>query len=126
MRHGGRATGADRGSATVLALAATGALLACLLGGLAVTGAVHASHRARAGADLAALAAAGALTQGAQVGTACAKGSSIAAANGTTLRTCTAHADGSATVEVTAPLRLMLPGLPVGPAVARARAGPRL
>lgn len=112
------------GSATVLALAAVGAVLACLVGGLAVASAVHAGHRARAGADLAALAAAAALAQGTAEGAACARGSGIAAANGTALLTCGAGGDGSVTVEVAAPLSLGLPGLPAGPAVARARAGP--
>ena len=113
------------GSATVLSLAAVGALLVCLVGGLAVASAVHAGHRARAGADLAALAAAAALAQGTAGGAACARGSGIAAANGTALRRCAAAGDGSVTVEVTAPVSLRLPGLPAGPAVARARAGPR-
>lgn len=114
----------ESGSATVLALAAVGALLACLVGGLAVASAVHAGHRARAGADLAALAAAAALAQGSAEGQACARASGIAAANGTALRRCASAGDGSVTVEVAASLSLRLTGLPAGPAVARARAGP--
>jgi secretion/DNA translocation related TadE-like protein len=114
----------EHGSATVLALAAVGGLLACLVGGLAVASAVHAGHSARAGADLAALAAAAALSQGTAEGAACVRGGGVAAANGTTLLTCGADGDGSVTVEVAAPVGLRLPGLPAGPAVARARAGP--
>lgn len=114
----------ERGSATVLALAAVGALLLLLMGGLAVASAVHAGHRARAGADLAVLATAAVLQQGATEGDACSRGRVIAAANGAQIRSCAAGADGSVTVEVTAPMSLALPGMPLGPAVARARAGP--
>lgn len=126
MRRQTRLRRAERGSATVLAVAGVGALLLCLVGGLVVTGAVRAGHRAKAAADLAALAAASALQQGAPAGSACSRGRGIAAANGADLRSCAAASDGSVEVAVTVPLPLDLPGLvvPEG-ATARARAGPR-
>lgn len=116
----------ERGSATVLAVAGTGALLLCLVGGLAVTSAVHAGHRARAAADLAALAAASALQQGVPADSACLRGRAVAAANGADLRSCAAASDGSVEIGVTVPLPLALPTPVVrGEARARARAGPR-
>ena len=54
----------ERGSATVLALAALCVLVVVLVAGLALGSAVVATHRARAAADLAALAAAQALQRG--------------------------------------------------------------
>lgn len=121
----GRARGhRERGAATVLAVAAVGALLACLVGSLAVVGAVHAAHRARAGADLAALAAASVHQRVASANSACRRAREIAHANGCELRSCRADPDGTVSVAVTAPTRTPLPALRLGPAHARARAGP--
>jgi secretion/DNA translocation related TadE-like protein len=108
----------------VLALAAVGVLLACLVGSLALVGAVHAAHRARAGADLAVLAAASVQQQVASADLACRRAREIARANGCDLRSCRADPDGTVSVAVTAPTRTPLPALRLGPAHARARAGP--
>ncbi|MDF2144703.1 Rv3654c family TadE-like protein [Knoellia sp. p5-6-4] len=114
----------ERGAATVLAVAAVGALLACLVGGLAFVGAVHAAHRARAGADLAVLAAASVHQRVASADSACSRAREIARANGCELRWCRADPDGTVSLAVTAPTRTPLPALRLGPAHAHARAGP--
>ncbi len=77
--------GDERGSATVLALTLLGAVVATavLLGSLA--GALVASRRAAAAADLAALAGAAAVQQGRD---ACAEASAVAAANHARLAAC--------------------------------------
>jgi secretion/DNA translocation related TadE-like protein len=111
------------GSGTVLAVGGVGALLLCLLGGLCVAGAVHAAHRARAAADLSALAAAAAVNAEASAATACARAGHVAAANGAVLRSCRGEPGGGVVVEVTAAVRTPLPALAPGPARARARAG---
>ena len=133
-RCGGRAVSAataartvrrrgERGSGTVLALAATGALLILLVAGLALASAVAATHRARAGADLAALAAASAVQAGATSSQACQRAAAVSASNAARQSECAVQADGSVTVGVTAPVGLPWPGTPSG-ARATARAGP--
>ena len=133
MRQGGRAERgepaernerAERGSGTIAAVGAAGVILICLTGGLALASAVHASHRARAVADLAALAAASALQRGAQPAAACGQAHQVARSNDAGLRGCAVRDDLSAVVEVSSVVTLAVPGLPAE-ATARARAGPR-
>ncbi|MFH9354425.1 Rv3654c family TadE-like protein [Kitasatospora sp. NPDC017646] len=119
-RHG---YGADAGSATVwllaLAMLGTGVFAATI----AVGAVVAARHRAESAADLAALAAADRLLLDPDGG--CGRAAGIAATQGAALASCAVDRSADA-VEVVAevpvgglPLRL-----PVGPARARARAGP--
>ena len=76
----------ERGSVTPFAIACLG-LLVLLTAALGVVAAmIHAQRRAQSAADLAALAAAGALAQGAD---GCGEGARIAAANGAGLLSCT-------------------------------------
>ncbi|MEU6969669.1 Rv3654c family TadE-like protein [Kitasatospora aureofaciens] len=119
-RHG---YGADAGSATVwlLALAMLGTV--AFAATIAVGAVVAARHRAESAADLAALAAADRLLLDPDGG--CARAAGIAATQGAALASCAVDRSADA-VEVVAevsvgglPLRL-----PVGPARARARAGP--
>jgi len=114
----------DRGSGTIAAVGAAGVVLIGLTGGLALASAVHASHRARAVADLAALAAASALQRGAAPAGACGQALQVARSNGAGLRGCAVRDDLSAVVEVSSVVTLAMPGLPTE-ATARARAGPR-
>lgn len=108
----------ERGAATVLVVAFLGLLL--LLGAaLGVVGAMVRAHRgAQAAADLAALAAASALADGAD---ACAAAAEIAAANGATVLTCApAGRDARVTVRVDGPRWLGQ----TADLTAEARAGP--
>lgn len=114
----------DQGSGTVLGLAAAGVLLMVLVAGLALASAVTAAHRARAGADLGALAAAAALQSGGSSAEACARAATVAAANTTEQRACAVEVDGSVRVTTTARVGLVLPGLGAPRARATARAGP--
>lgn len=115
----------ERGSASVLALGAS-ALLLLLLGVLIAVGAgLSAGTRARAAADLAALAGAGALISGEDPRGACAAARRVATGNGARLTGCTAEPatsgrDGPA-VTVLVEVEHRLVGLE--PARARARAG---
>ena len=109
---------AEHGAATVLVLGLVAVLLAMTIGGVVLAGAVIASHRARLAADLAALAGATQLRDGAPVDGACATASRVAASNHAQLVSCAA--DGLA-VEVT--VAVTAPALPE-PARARAKAGP--
>jgi len=118
----GQAARAEGGSATVLTVAAIGAVVVVLAGVLVVAATVRDVHRARAAADLAALAAAATLASGGAVD--CGVGASVAAANGGVLSQCASRADGSVMVTVDVERRW-----PVGwarlpaQASARARAG---
>jgi len=94
-------------------------LTAITVGCVYVGAAVVARHRAQAAADLAALAAASRLPQGAAA--ACAHASAVAAAMQTTLAACAA--DGLDVV-VTVDVAVALGRLSTGPAHAVARAGP--
>ena len=112
----------EDGGATVLAAAAVGAVVLLLTAAVVVVSVVHDVHRARAAADLAALAAAGPLV--ASGAASCPEGGSVARANGATLSRCEVLSDGSVAAGVTVPLRVSAgwAGLP-GHAGARARAG---
>lgn len=113
----------ERGSGTVLAVAAVGTMLICLVGGLTVVAVVQAAHTARAAADLAVLSAAAAAQHGASPQAACARAGQVAAFNDGVLRACGVDAGGRVTLEVTADVRPPLPALVLGSARARARAG---
>ncbi|WP_178379810.1 Rv3654c family TadE-like protein [Cryptosporangium aurantiacum] len=107
------------GSASVLALSVGLALLTVALGFQAVGGAAVARHRAGLAADLAALAGALHLAEGATA--ACARARVVAAENGADLVGCAVvGADLTATVTVVP----RGPAALVGRASARARAGP--
>jgi secretion/DNA translocation related TadE-like protein len=109
----------DHGSATVLVVMGIGVVLICLMGALALVSAVHASHRARAAADLSALAGAQALVD-ADVGRSpCTVAANVASRNGSALVACSTDGDN---LTVTVSAAVSWPGL--HPARARARAGP--
>ena len=110
---------ADRGSASLVAVAMLAVLLALTAGGGYVGSAVIARHRAQAAADLAALAAAVRLADGA--GAACVRASELARAMHTVVTRCVIE-DLDALVTVDAPMTFGRLG--VGPARASARAGP--
>src|SRR5688572_14563749 len=109
----------DRGSATVWAAAGVAVIMTVLVVGLHLGAAVIARHRAEAGADLAALAAAGLAVEGAEA--ACRRAGEVAAANGGTVNSCRL-VGWDALVEVRAPIAVTLPG--IDGAAGRARAGP--
>ena len=110
----------ERGAAGVLALAAAAALLSVTLGVLAWSGALVARQRAQNAADLAALAAARHAARG---GDGCAAAVRLAAASGATLAGCAVLDGAVVTVLVEVPVTSVR-GLDIGPARARARAGP--
>jgi len=102
--------GGDRGAATVLAAAMTAALLTVTAGGIYIGSAVVARHRAQSAADMAALAAALRLPEGAEL--ACGQASVIAKAMKVDIAACEVdELDVVVTVHA-------------GPARAGARAGP--
>jgi len=109
----------DRGSATVVMLGVIGAVLLLTISGLVLASAVLASHRARAAADLAALAASGMLMRGEPASAACAAGAQIAAVNHARLQQCIASA-----TEVRLSVAVTAGVTGVGVATARSRAGP--
>lgn len=108
----------ERGAATVLVVAMAGVLCFVMIGLAAASGLVVAQRRAQAAADLAALAAAGALADG---GDACASAASTATSNGAALLGCDV-AGREATVVVVVP-GPQWPGREVR-VTAEARAGP--
>jgi secretion/DNA translocation related TadE-like protein len=104
---------------SLVALAMIVVLLACTVGGLYLGSAVAARHRAQAAADLAVLAAASRLGDGANA--ACAQAAAVAQAAGATIARCVVeHLDVVIDVEVPVPLGRWV----LGPAGASARAGP--
>lgn len=100
-------------------LGVIGAVLILTISGLLLASAVLASHRARAAADLAALAAAGVLMRGEPTGAACAAGAQVAAVNHARLQLCIASA-----TEVRLSVAVLAGVKGVGVATARSRAGP--
>lgn len=100
-------------------LGVIGVVLLLTISGLVLASAVVASHRARAAADLAALAAAGELMRGEPTSLACAAGAQVAAVNGARLQTCIVSATE---VRLSVSVRAGVKG--VGVATARSRAGP--
>jgi secretion/DNA translocation related TadE-like protein len=111
----------ERGSATVVMLAVIAAVLTLTVSGLMLSSAVLASHRARSAADLAALAAAGALLAGEPPYTACQSAARVAAVNDAQVQGCVAFGDE---VQVSVAVQAGVQGL--GVATARSRAGPGL
>jgi secretion/DNA translocation related TadE-like protein len=109
----------DRGSVTIWAAALAGLIWLSCSAALLYGGAVTGRHRAETAADLAALAAAVQVPDGAPA--ACARAATVAAGNGGSLRGCRLVGD-DVEVEVSRPVRLG--GLGVRTAHARARAGP--
>jgi secretion/DNA translocation related TadE-like protein len=120
---GGRSS--ENGSVTVIMLAVIAAVLMLTVSGLFLTSAVLASHRARAAADLAALAAAGALMRGEAPAAACILAAHVAAANHGRVQRCTAVGT-EVVVSISVPMSMnglaATRGLDV--ATARSRAGP--
>ena len=113
-------TAGEQGSGTVLAVGLIGVLLALAL---ALTGLVQAqsgASRARAGADLAAIAGATALTSVHAPGDPCAAASRVAGANGAALTACRLEGED---VVVGVSVTVTVLGL-VRTATASARAGP--
>ena len=110
----------ERGSATVLAAAMVAVLAVCLVGAGGLLSAVVASHRARAAADMSALAAAGALLNPTRAPRdPCDVAAEIADRNGGRVRSCVVRGD-TVTLKVVVPPSVSV----LGPAIARARAGP--
>jgi secretion/DNA translocation related TadE-like protein len=114
----------EAGHGTVVALGMVGVLVALMLGGLALGSAVIGSHRARAAADLGALAAAVAVQRGRSPAEACETARGVVGANGARPGRCQVTADGVAEVSVTVPVPWSVPASPHGTARAGARAGP--
>jgi len=109
----------ERGSATVVMLGVIAAVLMLTISGLFLASAVLASHRARAAADLAALASAGVLMRGEPPAAACHSAAQVAAANHGRVQGCIAV---GTEVRLTIAVRAGMKGL--GVATARSRAGP--
>lgn len=109
----------ERGSATVVMLGVIGSVLMLTISGLLLASAVLASHRARAAADLAALAAAGVLMRGEPPHAACESAARVAARNHGRVQQCiVAGSEVRLSVAVSAGVQ------GVGVATARSRAGP--
>ncbi|MCX2933095.1 flp pilus-assembly TadE/G-like family protein [Mycobacterium sp. CVI_P3] len=109
--------GDETGAATVFAAILVAALVAITLGGVHIGGAVVARHRAQAGADMAALAAAMWLPRGAD--SACRQAAAVTRAMGTVLRQC-----DIAELDVVVAVEAATGRLIGGRAHAAARAGP--
>lgn len=114
----------DAGSATVVVLAGVGVAVMLTVGGLALGSAVTATHRARAAADLGALAAAQAVQRGATPTAACSLAGSVMARNGARPGGCVVAPDGSVMARATIEAAYGLPGTSAGTTTATARAGP--
>jgi len=114
-----RCRSGEGGSATVVMLAVIVAVLTLTVSGLLLSSAVLASHRARAAADLSALAAAGALLKGEPSLAACQSAGRVASANHGRLQRCVAVGT-DVWISVVVPTGMR--GL--GVATARSRAGP--
>lgn len=108
----------ERGSATILVVGLLGVIATLTVSTGAYLSAVITSHRARAAADLAGIAGATRLAEGATVGDSCRAAATTAASNGATLVQCQAE---GATLLVG--LEVRMPGRLPGSATARARAG---
>jgi secretion/DNA translocation related TadE-like protein len=108
----------DHGSASIVMVGVVGVVVSTTAGALVLAGVVRASHQARLGADLAAIAGALHLRDGASVSDSCVAAAHIASANDTSLQSCSV--DGH---DVTVVVVASTSAWPQ-PAVARARAGP--
>lgn len=119
-----RGGGAERGSATVVAIGVIAVMVVLATGVLTFARAVALAHRAQAAADLAALSAASSLTPGLtpSPGSGCDRARDIAQANDATIVGCSVTADGYAVVRA----RVSDPGPWQWTSEASARAGPSL
>jgi secretion/DNA translocation related TadE-like protein len=115
----GRRPQDERGSATVVMLGVITSVLMLTISALFLASAVLASHRARAAADLAALAAAGVLMRGEPAQGACETAAQVAALNHGRVQECIAS---GASVRLSVAVAAGIKG--VGVATARSRAGP--
>ena len=115
----GRRSPDQRGSATVVMLGVIASALVLTISGLMLASAVLASHRARAAADLGALAAAGVLMRGGPPAAACQSAAQVAARNHGLVQECIAS--GS---KVRLKVSVVAGVTGVGVATARSRAGP--
>lgn len=109
---------------TVVIVASLGVVGLALVAAMAVTSAVAASHRARASADLGALAGAIAVARGADPARACLRSAEVVRRNAATMSGCRVEPDGSVAVVVSASVSWRMPGAGPLTAKARARAGP--
>jgi secretion/DNA translocation related TadE-like protein len=109
----------ERGSATIVMLSVIAVVLMLTVSGLFLASAVLASHRARAAADLAALAAAGALIRGEPSAAACQLAERVAGANHGRVEHCTTFGP-----EVRLSIAVQAGRSGLGIATARSRAGP--
>jgi secretion/DNA translocation related TadE-like protein len=119
LRVPGEGVQDERGSATVVMLGVIAVVLILTVSGLTLASAVLASHRARAAADLAALASAGALMRGEPPGEACQLAARVASANHGRVERCTAVGR-----EVRLSVAVLAGMKGIGVATARSRAGP--
>lgn len=110
----------ERGSGTVLAVAAIGVLLIVAMAGLHLGAAATAAHRAGTAADLAALAGATTVQQGGI--SPCDRAGQVAGRNRARLVTCSLSGE-SVSVRVSTVVATRWPGVP-DRAIASARAGP--
>ena len=108
----------------MVVVAAIGVALVLLMAGLSLASAVIATHRARAAADLGALAAAQAVQRGIDAPAACAVGASVTASNGARPAGCVVASDGSVTARAMTSAGFGLPGAGSRTTTATARAGP--
>lgn len=113
--------GPEAGGATLLVVGAVGMLLALTVAAASLLAVVSAASRARAAADLSALAGAAALEGEGRAP--CPVVVEVVLRNGAIPRSCRVGADGTVLVAVTARVSLRVPGVPTA-AVARSRAGP--
>lgn len=111
----------ERGSGTVLTVAAIGVLLILATAGLQLGAAATAAHRARSAADLSALAGATALQEGR--GSPCARAATVAGRNQARIIECSLGVGESVLVRVSTTVSTRWPGVP-DEATASARAGP--
>jgi secretion/DNA translocation related TadE-like protein len=95
-----------------------------LVAALALASAAGAAHRARAAADLGALAAAASVQASGDAGRACARGAEVVARNAARQVSCMVAADGSVTLVAERQVGLVLPGTTPARAQITARAGP--
>lgn len=115
---------AEEGSGAVLVLACCATLTLVLVVALLLVAVVRDAHRARAAADLAALAAVGPVVSGAPAD--CSGAARIASLNGARMASCRVLVDGSVLVDVDLPVSAgMSPLIGLLPSVVsgRARAG---
>lgn len=114
----------ERGAMTVVLTGAVGAALLLLCAGLCLGSAVLAAHRARAAADLGALAAAVVLQRGSTSAEACAEAAAVARRNAARPTACRTDVAGRVELATSSPVALRLFGLPALDARGLARAGP--